>query len=109
MQSVTHKRGATLSWAGALADDAGVAVDLTGYTLTAQVRDASRSLITEATVTLADQITSPGVFSVVVGASDTAAWPLATLLTDVRVVSPSGHVDYTETIRIDVKERQTEP
>lgn len=109
MLSVPFKRGSTLTWSGALTDDVGEAVDLTGYTLTAHVRDASGTLIDAATVTLADQTASPGVFAVEVAAADTAEWPLAALLTDVRVVAPGGRVMHTETIRIDVRERQTLP
>lgn len=110
MLTLKHKRGATLSYGGAITDDAGDAVDLTGYTVTSEVRSADRELVSTADITLADQGTSPGVFTVEVSAADTADWTAgARLLFDVRVQSASARVDYTETIAIDVVERQTDP
>lgn len=108
MLTVRHKRGATLSYSGAITDDAGDAVDLTGYTLTSEVRSADRELVSTATITVATP--SSGLFTVEVSATDTAGWTAgARLLFDVRVQSASARVDYTETIAIDVVERQTDP
>lgn len=109
MRSIQHKRGATLSYACALTDDAGDPVDLTGYTVTAEVRSSARELVSTADVTLADQGTDPGVFTIEADAADTADWEAGALLRfDVRIESAS-RVDYTETVEIRVVDRMTDP
>jgi hypothetical protein len=110
MVTVEHKRGATLSYSAAVTDETtGAAVDLTGYTVTAQLRSrVGLTLVATATVTLADQGTSPGVFSVTVDAATPATWTAGdVLVTDVRLVEPGGAVRATQTIAIAVVERVT--
>jgi len=112
MLAIEHKRGATFSYDAAVTDETtGAAVDLTGYTVTAQLRSrVGLALVATATVTLADQSTRPGVFAVTVDAATTATWTAGdVLLTDVRLVEPGGAVHATQTISITVVERVTAP
>jgi hypothetical protein len=106
--TIRHKRGATLSYAGLVADSSDVPIDLTGYTVTCELRDASLTLASAATVTMLDQVTDPGRFTITVPAASTETWTAGRALRmDVRIESPS-RVDYTDTWLIDVVERITE-
>lgn len=61
-----------------------VPTDLTPYTLTSDVRDSHRNLINTLTITLADQITSPGLFYLSV--ASTQYWPIDLLWCDILFV-----------------------
>lgn len=105
------KPGATLRVPGTLTDDSGVAVDLTGYTLSSQVRTrGTAELVATATVTPdADQTTNPGVFEVHVAAAVTATWsPGVDLAMDIRIVQPDSDVDLTETVLVSVLRAETQ-
>ena len=86
----------------------GVPVDLTGYTITSQIRDPRdlASIVATATVTIADQIASPGEFEIDFGTSET--WPIGALWLDIRIDS-GGTVDYTERVILEVSETSTRP
>lgn len=101
--SMQHKRGDTLEIA-CTETAAGVPVDLTGYTVAAQVRTrAGDELVDTATVTLADQGTSPGEFTVTVAAARTALWePGRELDLDIQYTAPGGTVWSSGTISITV-------
>jgi hypothetical protein len=104
------KPGATLRLPGTLTDDDGVAVDLTGYTLSSQVRTrGTAELVATATVTPdADQTTNPGRFVVRVEASATEDWsPGVDLALDIRIEEPGSDVDITETVLVTVLRAET--
>lgn len=110
MQTFDLKVGATLSFSGIARDSSGVAIDLTGYTLTSQARDTGGTLAGTATITVSDQGTDPGEFTLTVPATTTDDWTAGTtVLFDLRLASGGGIVDYTETIAIRVLPRQTVP
>ena len=109
--TITIKRGETLSYSATLADDDGVAVNLTGYTLASSIRQARDTSATPTTVTVTkdpDQTTNPGVFTLVVAAATTDAWtPGVRLAMDVKVTAPASTVAKTDTIFLDVVEDMT--
>lgn len=102
------KRGATFEAACTHRDAAGAAVNLTGWTLTSQVRTQGGRLVGDLTVTLADQVADPGSFTVRAEAAATAAWPLDVLIWDIRFDAPTGVV-FTETVELEVLRQVTEP
>lgn len=106
--NLTHKQGATFEYAGVVSDSTYTPISLTGYTITAQFRDEYGTLEGTATITLADQGTDPGEFTLSVAAADTVGWPAKqNILFDLRVASPGARVDYSETIVVRVVARQT--
>lgn len=110
-RGLTIKAGATLRVPGALTDDSGVAVDITGYTLTSQVRTrGTAELVATATVTPdPDQTTNPGLFEVLVEDSVTATWsPGVDLAMDIRIVQPDSDVALTETVLVTVLRAETQ-
>lgn len=100
------KRGATFS-AGILYADSGVDVDLTGYTITSQVRQFG-TLIQTMTVVISNQTTNTGEFTVSATATQTADWPVGTLAWDIRLADGATIV-YSKTFQILVDERVTIP
>jgi hypothetical protein len=101
--TIQHKRGDTLEIECTESAD-GTPVNLTGYTVEAQVRTrGGDELVDDATVTLADQGTSPGVYTVSVAAARTALWePGRPLDLDVQYTAPGGTVWSSGTISITV-------
>lgn len=87
----SFKRGDDLS-IPCLEEADGTPVDLTGYTLRAQLRRRSDGeLAAEMTVTLADQTTDPGAFTLSVPKATTVLWtPGAVLEFDVEYTTPGG-------------------
>jgi len=87
-KTINFKRGDTFSLSCTRVNSAGEAVDITGLTLTSQVRsDAFVDDLTTAIVSGA-----AGTFTLSATATDSAAWPIAKLNCDVRFVG-----DATET------------
>jgi hypothetical protein len=108
MLRLNHKQGATFVYAGLVSDDSDVPVNVTGYTLTSTCRDTYGTSVGTATITVADQGTDPGEFTLEIPAATTAAWaPGTSVFFDLRIVSPGARVDYTENVEIRVIERQT--
>lgn len=102
---ITIKRGTSLDMEIQWATN-GVGVDLTGYTVTSQVRkrdasgDGLGTLVADITCTIdPDQVTNPGV---VLLEADTSDWPILALDCDVKFVSGGGLVYPTTTFEIRV-------
>lgn len=103
MLVIAHKVGDTFYRACVESAD-GAPLDLTGYTLAAQVRTAAKgTLVCAMTVTKdADQGANPGVFTLLVAAADTAEWtPGVRLAFDVQFTSGGGFVHSMPTVYID--------
>lgn len=102
MQSFPFKRGDDLL-IPCLESTEGVGVDLTGYTVRAQVRTAKGELIADMTVTLGDQTTAPGTFTLAVPRATTTTWePGRTLEFDVEYTPPTGGAWSSPTVGIEV-------
>jgi hypothetical protein len=106
MLSFRHKAGATLSFSGVSRTSAGTPINLTGYTVTSQFRAGNAlTLAGTATVTLADQGTDPGEFTLSVPASTTVDWT-GNVVFDLRF-SIGSTVIHTETVLVEVVPRIT--
>ena len=83
-------------------------VNLTGSTVRASVRNKSAALIEELTVTLANQGTSPGQFTLGAAPAETATWPADVLSCDFRIEDALGVVTHSETFFILVENAVTQ-
>jgi hypothetical protein len=103
MSTMQHKRGDAFE-PECTEMAAGVPVNLTGYTVTSQIRTrAGDELVDTATVTLADQTTDPGKFTVEVAKARTALWvPGQDLEWDVEFTPPNGKSWSSGTVTITV-------
>jgi hypothetical protein len=99
----TIKRGSTVSWACELKNAAGQAIDLADSVITSQLRQQNGALVADLTVTLLDQTTNRGKFTL---SADTSAWPVDSLQIDIRR-EVGGVVTYSTTGRIDVEAEVT--
>lgn len=104
-----HKRGATLSLTVDYAVSS-VGQNLTGYTVTSQVRkgNSAQTLLATLTVTLANQGTNPGRVTLSCADSVTATWAPGDYKCDVRYASGAGAVAITETFDFRVLENVTQ-
>lgn len=100
MQTISHKRGDTLTLAVSWVVD-GVPVDLSSYTVVSQVRTPSDRLILALTVALANQSTNPGQFVISATAVQTADWSVGQLICDIEFRSGAVVVS-SETFAFDV-------
>lgn len=98
MAEFALKAGATFRLGGVAAQDGGAAYDLTGATLSAQLRDSSGALVATLAVALVDG--AAGTFSV--EAEDTADWPTGLLRGDLRIALAGGDVVFSETFTLRV-------
>lgn len=107
MTSLRVLRGATFR-RDAIRKVDGVPTDLSGYSITSQVRDPRdlSSIVDTATVTIANQVTDTGKFELDFGSTET--WPIGSLWLDIRLDS-GGTVDYTERVTLEVSETATRP
>lgn len=103
----TFKRGDDFSIPMNLTDpgNADAPVDITGWTITSQVRYA-KELIDNLNVTVTDA--ANGLFTISLGYTDTASWPIRRLKCDIQFDRPVlGRVS-SQTFYIDVEEDQTQ-
>jgi hypothetical protein len=77
-------------------------VSLTGASIRAQVRTTKAALVAVLTVTIANQSTSRGAYSLTATPEETEAWPLGNLECDVEYTFASGDVASTPTFSIRV-------
>jgi len=76
-------------------------VNLTGITISAKVASYDTGEVVEVlTVTKLNQSTNTGKFTI--ASSDTSAWPLGVLTSDIKLTDASGNVIYSETFLIPV-------
>ena len=101
----THKRGNTFEAWGYETDNAKLPIDLTGATIDSQIRTNSGTIISTLTVTLEDQLGSPGKYHVEPVQTDD--WPLVTLYWDVKITL-DGSVFRTQTVLIVVVKEITD-
>lgn len=92
------KRGDTFS-IGCFSSDGGVPTDLSNVTIRSQIRSAAtKKLVQALDITLLDQTTNTGKFSIV---ADTSEWPIGTVLMDIEIRDGSVTVS-TETLQLRV-------
>ena len=100
MQRTTIKRGATLQYEASVSNDA-VPVDLTGWTITSQVRTPYGSLIGAVNATLLNQTTNKGQYRL---HADTDTWSIGLQLWDIKYSYDDGLggevITYTETVEL---------
>jgi hypothetical protein len=99
---VIHKRGDTLTWNCTYKDSAGVPINLTGYTVRAQIRDATEVQLVALTYTAANQGTSPGQFTLSATAAVTAAWAPGQYRCDIEYTDGSSTVRSTDAFIVEV-------
>lgn len=98
MQQKQLKLGETLEVHASLTQN-GVAVDITSWVIKSQVRNpADGTLIADLTVTLKDQSTDRGGYTIT---GDTTTWPLGTFYWDI-AYNHAGSVSYTDTISLTI-------
>lgn len=93
------KRGDTLALDGqALTAAAGPPLDLSGWTLRAQVRSLTDMLLAELTVVVTDA--TAGRFTLTAAAGVTATWAPGLARMDLQYNDPAGVVQSTETVEL---------
>lgn len=102
--SLRIKRGDTLLQDGLAQNDDGTVFDLTGSTVTSQVRTVQGTLVADLDVVITDA--PAGEFTLGATATATATWPAGKLLCDVRWES-GGDAIHTETFELIVVEAIT--
>ena len=96
---ITHKRGTTFIWGGAIQamQDGAPVTTLPSHTVKAQVRTyPALAPVADLTVTLGAPV-AEGI-PVVLKCADTREWPVGFLCLDVRFELPGGNVGSTETV-----------
>ncbi len=102
---ITLKRGAVLNLSVAFKDHHRRPIDLTGRTVTSQVRDARNEVVAELPVNV--PVPSSGVAGV--SGVDTTDWPLGTLRCDFRMLTVSSNqAIFSETFAIHLQRGVTE-
>lgn len=99
MAEIAHKRGDTFELTCSL-ENGGNPVDITGWTVAAQLRKGDDTLVQSVTVTVTDA--SAGEFTVTAASTETDDWPIENLDIDVEFTEASGAVSSSETFTINV-------
>ena len=102
-KTITLKHGATLSLFGTVQLPSGV------WSARASARTPTGSLLGELTVTLVAPVSPSLLHSISLGASatTTAAWPIGTVLSDIRFQDLTGTVEFGETFAIEFESEMT--
>lgn len=98
------KRGDTLALLGVAQNDDGSIFDLTGSTVTSQVRTVQGTLVADLDVVITDA--PAGEFTLGATAAATATWPVGKLVCDVRWAEDEDAI-HTETFELIVVEAVT--
>lgn len=102
---IRFKRGDTFRFSATVTDTAGTAIDITGWTIRAQVRTDSMALIDEAVITVTNA--AGGEYQLTV--ADTTAWvPRETYAMDIQYIDSGGVKVSTETLYVSVLEDVTQ-
>jgi len=97
--SITHKRGDTFE-AVVVATLNGAPLDITGWTIRAQLRDLKNVVVKDFGVTV---LNAPaGQFTLNATAAETALWHLASYLCDIELVDLNGFVQSSDTFSVRV-------
>lgn len=99
MATITHKRGDTFAIACTI-ENAGVAVDITGWTIASQARGTDDTILQTFTVTITDAAT--GSFSISATSTQTELWTIGNYSVDIEFIDDSGEVNSTETFTLSV-------
>jgi hypothetical protein len=97
MANITHKRGDTLEWIVTLTQN-NVAVDITNWTITSQIRKDSDTLVASLTVT--KLVSASGQFSLTATAAQTKLWDLGAHLVDIEFIDDTGYVVSSQTFTV---------
>lgn len=101
---IRFKRGDTFIFYATLKNTSGAAIDLTGWAIKSQVRNANDSLMDEAVITVTSAVS--GQYSIKI--SDTSAWvPNEIYSMDIQYTDPADSIISTETLYIAIIKDQT--
>jgi len=108
MQSVAHKVGDSLQWHLTLRDDtSGLPINLTGGTVTAELRGLDGTLLVAPVLTLMDQGTNPGEFDMLVADGEIFRLAPEPLFCDIQFELTPGIVTSSETFIVDLAQDVT--
>lgn len=99
MTTITHKRGDTFAIACTI-ENAGVAVNITGWTIASQARGADDAVLQTFTVTVTDA--AAGSFTISATSTQTELWTLGSYSVDIEFIDGEGEVNSTETFTLSV-------
>src|SRR6056297_930669 len=98
MATITHKRGDTFELSCTL-ENQGVAVDITNFTITSQLRLSDDTLLQALTVTVTDA--AAGAFTLSATSTETEVWDVAAYECDIEFID-DGEVNSSETFVLNV-------
>lgn len=87
-------------------DSAGVPEDLTGIDIRSMVRSSAGEFVAELTATIADQILSPGLFTLSAEPIDTLLWPSEFCHMDIKFYR-AGQIISSQTVLLPVETGET--
>lgn len=99
MATIVHKRGDTFELSCTLENE-GVAVDITNFTITSQVRGSDDVLLQALTVTKTSA--TDGEFTLTATSTQTESWGVQKYLADIEFIEANGEVNSSQTFTIDV-------
>lgn len=99
MATIAHKRGDTFELTCSL-ENGGNDVDITGWTVAAQLRKTDDTLVQAMTITVTNA--SAGEFIISASDTETDDWPIENLEIDVQFTEASGNISSSETFTINV-------
>lgn len=99
MATITHKRGDTFELTCSL-ENQGNDVDITGWTVAAQLRKTDDTLVQNMTITVTNA--AAGEFTISAPDTETDDWPIENLEIDVQFTESSGNISSSETFTIAV-------
>lgn len=99
MATINHKRGDTFELTCSL-ENGGNDVNITGWTVAAQLRQSDDTLVQSLTVTVTDA--AAGEFTITAANTETDGWPIAALEVDVEFTETDGSVSSSDTFTINV-------
>lgn len=99
MTTITHKRGDTFELSCTLENE-GVAVDITNFTITSQMRQTDDTLLQALTVTKTDA--ANGAFTLSATPAETELWGVQNYDCDIEFIEGGGEVNSSETFIISV-------
>ena len=99
MATINHKRGDTFDFLFT-AENNGVAIDLTGYTITSQARASDDTVLQSFTVTITSAVN--GQFTLTAAVAATELWTPGAYNMDIEFVDGSGVTVSTQTFTLNV-------
>jgi regulator of protease activity HflC (stomatin/prohibitin superfamily) len=99
-----HKRGDTFDMQGAVTDNTGEPLDITGWLIRSQIRTVAGELVAELTITVSDPLTGRYHLTAPDG---TDLWPIGAHRQDIEYTDPAGRILSTETVTLRVVEDVT--